>query len=197
MFQPMPRPLARFRHALAVLGLALFGVALPIQAQDFVWAPSLPVGASIPALKAPDQHGDLRSTADLMGPKGMLLMFSRSFDWCPYCKRQLSQLVGVADQFEALGLSIVAITYDPVELLAEVAEDEAIGFTLLHDPDVTHVKSFGILNTQYEPGDRAYGIPYPGIFLVDPQGVIRHKLAEEDYRIRPDFADVLAAAAQM
>ena len=96
-----------------------------------------------------------------------------------------------------MGLDIVSITYDSVELLKEVEEDQGVEFTMLHDENVTHVNAFGIRNLDYEPGARAYGIPYPGIFLVDPAGVIRYKFAEDDYRIRPDFTDVLEAAANM
>ena len=51
------------------------------QAQDYVWAPDLPVGSSIPAIDAPDQNGENKSFADLAGENGVLLMFSRSFDW--------------------------------------------------------------------------------------------------------------------
>jgi hypothetical protein len=51
------------------------------QAQDFVWAPDFPVGASIPSIDAPDQDGNNRRFADLVGEKGLLLVFSRSFDW--------------------------------------------------------------------------------------------------------------------
>ena len=107
------------------------------------------------------------------------------------------QLTEIQQQFIDRGVGIAAITYDSVELWKEVQEDQGIGFTLLHDEDVTHVNAFGIRNLDYEPGARAYGIPYPGIFLVDPQGVIRYKFAEESYRVRPDFADVLEAAAAM
>ncbi len=96
-----------------------------------------------------------------------------------------------------MGVNVAAITYDSVEMLKTVQEDQGIGFTLLHDEEVTHVNAFGIRNLDYEPGQRAYGIPYPGIFLVDPDGVIKYKFAEESYRIRPDFADVLEAAAQL
>lgn len=108
------------------------------------------------------------------------------------------QLIEISDQFEGMGLSIVAMTYDSVDMLKTVEEDQGIEFTLLHDEGITHVNRLGILNdTDYEPGQRAYGVPYPGIFLVDPEGVIRYKFAVEGYRIRPDFADVLAAAATM
>ncbi len=92
---------------------------------------------------------------------------------------------------------MVAMTYDSVETLSAVAEDEAIEFPLLRDADVGHVDALGIRNLDYEPGHRAYGIPYPGIFLVDTEGVIQAKFAEEDYRDRPNFASVLEAAAEL
>jgi len=107
------------------------------------------------------------------------------------------QLTELTDQFEALGINIAAMTYDPVELLKTVEEDQGIEFPLLHDENVKHVNALGIRNLDYEPGQRAYGIPYPGIFLLDENGVIRYKFAEEDYRLRPDFSGVLEAAAGM
>lgn len=97
-----------------------------------------------------------------------------------------------------MGINIAAMTYDPFEFLKEVELDEGVEFPLLQDIDRKHVTAFGILNTtDYEPGNRAWGVPYPGIFLIDPDGVIRYKFAEESYRVRPDFADVLEAAANL
>ncbi len=107
------------------------------------------------------------------------------------------QLTEISDQIEAMGISVVALTYDSVELLKTVQEDQDIQFTLLHDEDVSHVNAFGVRNLDYEPGHRVYGIPYPGIFLVDPNGVIKAKFAEERYQDRPPFEDVLEAAAQL
>lgn len=107
------------------------------------------------------------------------------------------QLIEISDQFEAMGLSVVAMTYDSVELLKTVQEDQDIGFTLLHDEEVTHVNALGIRNLDYEPGHRVYGIPYPGIFLLTPDGEIKAKFAEERYQDRPPFEDVLAAAAEL
>ena len=107
------------------------------------------------------------------------------------------QLIEISDQLEAMGINVAAITYDSVELLKTVQEDQGVEFTLLHDEDVKHVNAFGIRNMDYEPGQRAYGIPYPGLFLISPEGVIQYKFSEESYRNRPDFAEVLEAAAQM
>ena len=107
------------------------------------------------------------------------------------------QLTEISDQIEAMGISVVALTYDSVELLKTVQEDQDIQFTLLHDEDVSHVNAFGVRNLDYEPGNRVYGIPYPGIFLIDPDGVIKAKFAEERYQDRPPFEDVLEAAAKL
>lgn len=72
----------RFLKPAALFALIWSAFALPAaQAQDFVWAPDLPVGASIPAIEAPDQNGAIRQFDDLVGERGLLLMFSRSFDW--------------------------------------------------------------------------------------------------------------------
>ncbi len=107
------------------------------------------------------------------------------------------QLIEITDQFEAMGISVVAMTYDSVEILKTVEEDMGVEFTMLRDEDITHVNALGILNTDYEPDQRAYGVPYPGIFLLNTDGVIQAKFAEESYRDRPDFDNVLEAAADL
>jgi hypothetical protein len=68
--------LSRFMLSLLLLGS--FQISL---AQDFVWAPDFPVGASIPEISAQDQDGNVQTFDDLKGEKGMLFMMSRSFDW--------------------------------------------------------------------------------------------------------------------
>ena len=165
--------------------------------QDYNWAPDFPVGSSIIEISAQDQNGAVQTFKDLVGEKGMLFMLSRSFDWWPFCKDQLVQLAKISDQFKDVGVNIAAMTYDSVEMLKSVEEDEGIEFTLLKDTDISHVNALGILNEDYEPGSRAYGVPHPGIFIITPDGVIRAKFAEEGFRARPDFDNVLEAAANL
>jgi len=185
----------RLYHSLTLALLALFSIAAA--AQDFVWAPDYPVGSEIPSISAPDQNGDVQTLAELSGDKGLVLVLSRSFDWCPYCIAQLQQLVDVADEFEALGFNVATMTYDSLETLQGAEIDYETDFPLLRDEDTTHVSALGILNTEYEPGSRAYGIPYPGIFVLSPDGTVLAKFAEADYRDRPDFDYVLQAASEL
>jgi hypothetical protein len=65
----------------ALVALTLTGLFQLVTAQEFVWAPDFPVGASLPEISAQDQDGKLRTFDDLKGEKGMLFMLSRSFDW--------------------------------------------------------------------------------------------------------------------
>lgn len=182
-------------HAFLV-SLFVFGTAGTASAADeaFVWAPTIPVGTKLPAINAMDQNGEAQNFSELSGENGLILVMSRSFDWCPFCIRQLQQLVEAEAQFNAIGFNVATMTYDSVATLKEAQAEYETTFPLLHDEDSAHIKAMGILNAQYEPGHRAYGIPYPGIFVLDSDGVIRAKLAEEDYRMRPDFSLVLDAA---
>lgn len=179
---------------LAIMLLAQGSLA---QQDSFQWAPDFPSGSVLPPIQANDQHGNPQNLGNLMGDEGLLLLFSRSFDWCPYCISQLLELIELEADFKRLGINIATMTCDPMDTLAEAALDHGASFPLLQDEDTRHVRALGILNTEYEPGQRAYGIPYPGIFLLDAEGVIRFKFAEEDYRLRPDFAHVLEAAQSM
>jgi peroxiredoxin len=95
-------------------------------------------------------------------------------------------------QIEALGVEVAVITYDSLELLQRFRLAHAITYTLLRDADSRHIKAYGILNTQYEPGSRGYGVPHPGLLLIDTDGIVRMKFAEPGHRKRPDFAEVIA-----
>lgn len=69
--------LVSFLAALCLLALQ----APALGQQSFVWAPDFPVGSTVAPIAAPDQDGTIRSFDDLVGENGLLLMFSRSFDW--------------------------------------------------------------------------------------------------------------------
>jgi len=39
------------------------------------------VGETVPAFSLPDQHGRVQTSRSLLGPKGMMLVFSRATAW--------------------------------------------------------------------------------------------------------------------
>jgi peroxiredoxin len=107
------------------------------------------------------------------------------------------QLSEHAEKFTAVGISLVSVSYDPRAELNKFHQRSDLAFPLLEDKDSALIKTLGILNTGPQPGDSAYGIPYPGIFLLDRDGIIRAKFAEADFRQRPDYEHILEAANTM
>lgn len=52
-----------------------------VEAQNDGYRTGPEIGQKVPDFTLPDQHGKGRALADLMGPNGLLLVFSRSADW--------------------------------------------------------------------------------------------------------------------
>src|SRR5262245_36612259 len=163
------------------------------------------VGQVVPDFRLSDQNGKFWTRASIMGPKGALLLFYRSADWCPYCKTQLVDLQGRVDQLRAQGLGVAAISYDSVPILEDFATRRHITFPLLSDTDSATIKAFGILNPlpemafgaekdnpeviaelrKYVSGGRPSpswaGIAFPGTFVLDPQGRVKSRFFEDYY----------------
>lgn len=100
-------------------------------------------------------------------------------------------------EFAYLGIRVAAITYESPDMHLKFTKKHDIGYPLLSDLNARYVLAFGILNDSYEPGHRAYGIPHPGIFLLDSTGIVRAKFSEERYQDRPSIDRVLKAAKEM
>ena len=108
--------------------------------------------------------------------------------------RQMMQLQQSKAAFDEAGIGMVAITYDAPELLRRFADQHQISIPLLSDDNALTFKTLGILNEDYQPGDSNYGIPYPGMIIVDPHGIVVGKLFVEDYTQRVDSTATLAFA---
>jgi peroxiredoxin len=89
------------------------------------------------------------------------------------------------------------MTYDKQADALKFHTQNSLNVSILQDVNVKHVTAFGILNNKYEPDHWAFGIPLPGIFLVNKNGLIVGKFSEEDYRERPNLNLVLEAAREM
>src|SRR5689334_19205414 len=158
-----------------LLSLALM---VAVRAQPAVHGPD--VGAKIPKFSAKDQNGVTQNFETVKGPKGAMIVFYRSADWCPYCKSQLVELQESRETLRKAGLGLAAISFDTVEVLANFAKRKGIEFPLLSDPDSKIIQSFGILNEEVPKDNPFYGIPHPVTYIVDPAGVVVSRKFDED-----------------
>ena len=107
------------------------------------------------------------------------------------------QLQEHKEAFDAAGINLVALTYDAPEIQQTFIERFSVTYPVLSDIDAATVLALDILNTDYEPGHSAYGIPWPGIFIVRPDGTIAGKRFIEGYETRIDAAALLEQAQEL
>ena len=104
------------------------------------------------------------------------------------------ELSDYQQQFEDLGVRILVLTYESQEQHMKFTKQYDIEYSMLSDPKSHHIRAFGIINPKFGPDSMAYGVPYPGVFVVDKSGIIKAKFAEELNRDRPIIEDLLSAA---
>jgi peroxiredoxin len=180
---------ARLTLAFGVI-LALAGILGGLSAAEDLGPP---VGTKAPDIgKRLDQTGKPRGLNDVMGPNGLVLMFFRSADWCPYCQAQLIDVNGGYAEIEKRGYRVAALSYDSPEILQTFTAKRHIAFTFLSDPKSEVIDLYKLRDPQYPPGSRAYGVPRPIIFILDKGGLIKAKLFEESFKIRPPVTAVIS-----
>ena len=101
------------------------------------------------------------------------------------------ELQGRAAHLEKEGISIVAVSYDPVETLAKFSAAKGITFPLLSDPGSVVIKQYGLFNSTYEPGTRYHGVPWPGTLMLDAGRRVTSRFFEERYQERNTAASIL------
>jgi len=91
------------------------------------------------------------------------------------------------------------VTHDKPAALKRFADARNIDYTLLSDANAEIIPAFGIANPQFAKGSSWYGVALPIIFVVGPDGVIRHRFSLRNYQDRPEadtILDVLRKDAQ-
>lgn len=153
--------------------------------------PGLKVGESAPEFALESSTGEAMTLSEILENGPAMLVFVRSADWCPHCRRQLQNLEANREALEATGAQLVALSYDKAATQAQAVAKLGLTYPLLADPGSKTIKAYGILN--HEARGKGLGVPHPAIFIVDREGKIRAKLMEESYRDRPSSEAIKAA----
>jgi peroxiredoxin Q/BCP len=93
---------------------------------------------------------------------------------------------------EEAGVQLVGISYDDTKVLKTFSDRMKIAFPLLSDPGSKTIDAYHIRNEAAK--GRAEGVPNPGTFIVDQDGVIRAKLFLEGFRERPSAEEIVKTA---
>ena len=102
------------------------------------------------------------------------------------------ELQGRLEDIQRHGLGLAAISYDPVPVLADFARRRTITFPLLSDEGSSTIKAYGLLNTTVAPTNKTqYGIPFPGTFFVDRDGIVTSRVFETAYQERDTISSLI------
>ena len=78
-------------------------------------------------------------------------------------------------------------------VLADFSKRREITFPLLSDQGSRTIRQYGIFNTTIpETNQQSYGIPFPGTFMLNTQGVVISRYFEEAYQERTTVGSILA-----
>ena len=86
----------------------------------------------------------------------------------------------------------MGISYDDTKALKAFSDRMKIAFPLLSDPGSQTIDVYHIRNKAAR--GKSEGVPNPGTFILDQDGVIRAKLFLEGYRVRHSSEELIRAA---
>ncbi|KAK5118897.1 hypothetical protein LTR62_000108 [Meristemomyces frigidus] len=163
-------------------------------------------GATLPSFTLPDAHGNEVTSKSLLAEGPILITFYRG-DWCPFCNLALRDLQKHHAEFQAKGVTLVAISPQLPDGSLSMTEKHDLSFVVLSDVGNKFARQLGIVHKQPETlrpmfelskmdftkinGDESLELPIPATFLVDGHGKVRKAYAETDFMKRLGSAGAL------
>ncbi len=116
---------------------------------------------------------------------------------CPYCTRQVGELIGQSEAFAAAGATVLLVYPGPAEGLTPRAAEFAPGsefprhFRLLVDPGYAFTNAYGL---RWEAESET---AYPATFIIDSGRIVRFARVSRTHGERTPVTDVLAALRKL
>jgi peroxiredoxin len=164
-------------------------------------------GEPMPPFHLPDHTGHLVSLRRLLADGPVAITFHRGH-WCPYCRISINALSRAHREVTAEGGQIVAIMPDRQLYSSELKSAAEIPFPILTDMDNGYAMSLNLAiwvgaemerlmaprnNLAEFQGNSSWMLPIPATFVVGPDGIIKARFVDPDYRKRMAIDDLVAA----
>jgi peroxiredoxin len=126
---------------------------------------TLSVGDPAPEFSLPDQDKQVVSLAELRGTPVLLVFYPFAFSGI--CTGELCQLRDELAEYTDAGVTVLAISTDPVFSLRAFKAQENLDFPLLSDfwPHGVTAQAYGVFNEKA-------GMALRGTFLLDAEGTV-------------------------
>ncbi|MDQ3473754.1 MAG: peroxiredoxin [Acidobacteriota bacterium] len=142
------------------------------------------LGAQAPDFTLPDGAGKPWKLSEQRGKVVVLLFYPG--DETPICTRQMCSVRDRWDDYAATGAEVVGISTDSVESHQKFASNHELPLRLLSDADQSVANLYGARSLI--PGKVARSV-----FVIDANGIVRHRKVQPLGLFRPKDDEVLGA----
>lgn len=149
---------------------------------------SVEVGSEAPDFTLRDESGEELTLSSLRGRNAVLVFYPAAFS--PGCTKELHDITGVADRYDAAGAEVIGISVDSRWTLGAFKNAEKLSARLLAD---FHPK--GAVAKQYGAYLEEAGIATRATFVIDKNGKVAHKVVNHpgELRNQDEYFEALAA----
>ncbi|KDC55140.1 peroxiredoxin-like family protein [Pseudoalteromonas sp. S3431] len=169
---------------------------------------ALQIGQKVENFSLANHNGENVELADLLKKGPVIISFYRG-GWCPYCNLELKALNDYLPQFKTQSAQLVAISPQLPDETLSTAQKNNLEFDVLCDVSNKVAEQFGLLFTlderiqalytqfgidfEHYYGDKSFKLPLPATYVINQEGVITYAFLSEDYTLRAEPIDVMAA----
>ena len=129
----------------------------------------LEIGMKAPEFELPEQNGEMHRLADYRGKKVILYFYPK--DNTSGCSKQACGFSERNPQFREKGAVILGVSKDSVASHKKFEQNYGLGFTLLSDPELEVIKSYGVWQEKKNYGKVTMGVVRT-TYLIDENGII-------------------------
>ena len=151
---------------------------------------SATVGSKAPDFTLMNENREPVTLSSQKGHPVVLAFFPAAFSGT--CTKELCTFRDSMAKLNNAKAQVLGISVDTFFTLAAFKKDQNLNFPLLSDFNKDVIRLYGVYN---EDMIGLKGIAKRAVFVIGPDGVVRHRQVLEDARQEPDYGEVLSALA--
>ena len=153
---------------------------------------SAEAGAKAPDFTLPDQDRQPVTLSAQRGTPVVLAFFPAAFS--SVCAKEMCTFRDSISKLAKVNAQVYGISVDTFFTLKAFHDHEKLSFPLLSDFNKQAIRDYGVFN---EDMIGLKGIAKRAVFVLDKDGVVRHREVLEDARNEPDYLKVLDSVSSL
>src|SRR3954468_21132695 len=153
---------------------------------------SVDVGSKAPDFTLTSQERQPVTLSQLRGSPVVLVFFPAAFS--SVCQKELCTFRDSMARLNEARAQVFGVSVDTFFTLKAFHDQQQLSFPLLSDFNKQAIRDYGGFN---EDMIGLKGIAKRAVFVIDKDGVVRHREVLEDARNEPDYEKVFAALASL